>query len=257
MIQKRMLGWAGAAMGLFLIPAAASAHVNLTATLDVAQEVPAPVGANPNAGGTATFEYDDETKMLSFEVTTHDLTGTAVAAHIHQGAPGVPGPIVFPLDAAATSGTVGPLTDAQQTTLYSGDYYINYHTAANQSGEIRGQITLVPGACACAAGTHGQFVSCVRKAIKALDKSERAEVKALKKLSAKSSCGKTKGPKKSVACCLPRNPENNIVTDALCLPVKEAKCAAKGGTSQGSTSSCFPSNPCSPSGAFLDGDTAF
>jgi CHRD domain len=258
MIQNRMWGiWVGALMGLFLIPATAKAHVNLVATLDVAQETPDPVGANPSAGGMATFEYDDETKMLSFTVSVHDLTPPVTASHIHPGAPGQTGPPLFPFDPAATSVTVGPLSEANETALFSGLLYINYHTMQNPNGEIRGQITLVPGACACDAfPNHGQFVKCVKKAIKALEKSERAEVKALKKAAAKSSCGKTKAPKKSIACCLPRDPENNIVTDALCLPVKEAQCAGKGGTSQGTGSTCVP-NPCSPSGAFLDGETLF
>jgi len=237
----------------------ALAHVDLQATLDVAQEVPAPVGTVAGAGGTATFTFDDMTKMLSYTVSIHDLTGTALAAHIHQGAPGVAGPIIIPLDPAATTGTVGPLTDAQVTALFARLLYINFHTAANLSGEIRGQITLVPGKCACGAfPNHGKFVKCVRAEIKKLEKAERQEagVKALKKSSAKSSCGKKKAPKKSIACCLPRTPENNIVTDSLCLPVKESKCASAGGTSKGASSTCVP-NPCSPSGAFLDGDEIF
>jgi hypothetical protein len=241
-------------VSLWLAPGA-RAHVELQATLDTAHEVPPPVNTLPNAGGTATFTFDDETKMLTYTVTLHDLTGPPQAAHIHEGPPGVAGPIRIDLDPAATSGTVGPLTDAQVTALFAGLLYINFHTAENLSGEVRGQIELVPGACGCSAfPNHGQFVKCVRKAVKKLEKSERKEdlIKAVKKASAKSSCGKKNGPKKAVACCLPRNPENNIVTDALCVAVKENKCSGIGGTSKGSSSSCFPTNPCSPSGAFLE-----
>ena len=257
---RRLSGAAVMAVGLAMIlaPSVARAQIMLQATLDAAQEVPAPTGVPAGAGGTATFTYDDESKMLSFTATVHDLSGPAIAAHIHQGAPGVAGGILFPLDPTATSGTVGPLNATQETALFSGQLYINYHTPQNPSGEIRGQIELVAGKCACSGfSNHGQFVKCVRKAIKGLTKAERKDshVKALKKATAQSSCGKTKGPKKAVACCLPRNPEDNIVTDALCVAVKDAQCAGKGGTSRGSGSSCFPTNPCSPSGAFLDSVT--
>jgi hypothetical protein len=140
----------------------------LVATLDTAQEVPAPTDAL-GAGGMATFQFDDETKMLSYTVSVHDLSAEpAIAAHIHLGAPGVAGPIRLPLDPTATSGTVGPLSDELKTALFAGQLYINFHTTLNMAGEIRGQITLAPGTCSCGAfPTHGQFVKCVRKAIKA------------------------------------------------------------------------------------------
>ena len=233
----------------------ARAGIDFQATLDTAQEVPAPTGTNPNAGGTATFTYDDETKMLTYTVMVHNLTATPVAAHLHQAAPGVSGGVVIPLDPAKTTDTKGPLTDAQTTALFQGLLYINFHTPQNPSGEIRGQVLLAPGACGCDAfSSHGQFVKCVRAEIKKLDKAKRKEasVKALKKAAAMSSCGRTKAAKKAVACCLPLTPEENIVTDSLCAPTKESKCAGAGGTSRGATSSCFPASPCSPSGAFLD-----
>ena len=260
MMQSRMLrGWMGAVAGLLLVPITASAHVDMVATLDTAQEVPAPTDA-AGAGGMATFQFDDETKMLSYTVSIHDLSGPAILAHIHLGAPGVAGPIRIPLDPSATSGTVGPLSDELKTALFAEQLYINFHTTLNLAGEIRGQIIFAPGTCGCGAfPTHGQFVKCVRKAIKGLDKSEKKEagIKQLRKNSAKSSCGKKNGSKKAVACCLPRTPENNIVTESLCIAVKDAACAGKGGTSKGAGTSCFPSNPCSPSGAFLDTDTIF
>ncbi len=111
------------------------------------------------------------------------------------------------------------------------------------------------GTCACGGfSSHGQFVECVRGEIKKLTKDQRknALVKTLKKAAARSSCGKTRGPKKAIACCLPANRVDNIVTDTLCVAVAERKCAGAGGRSKGTGTSCFTSNPCSPSGAFLD-----
>ena len=91
-----------------------------------------------------------------------------------------------------------------------------------------------------------------------------AEVKALKKNVARSSCGKKKGPKKAIACCLPQTPVENIVIGKVCAALTDKACTKKGGTSLGAGTSCFESlfgnpnpNPCSPpaspSGAFLDG----
>jgi len=242
------------AIGLGLVRVA-GAGIGLQATLDTAQEVPAPTGTSPNAGGTATFTFNGETKTLTYTVTLHDLTGTPVAAHLHQAPAGQSGGVVIPLDASKTTDTTAALTDAQMTALFGGLLYINFHTVQNPAGEVRGQITISPGKCGCAAfANHGQFVKCVKKEIKKLDKSERKEavIKALMKAAAKSACGKSKGPKNTVACCLPTNPEANIVTDKLCVAAKDSKCSGVGGVSRGATSSCFAANPCSASGAFLD-----
>jgi len=100
---------------------------------------------------------------------------------------------------------------------------MNYHTVQNLGGEVRGQIAISPGKCGCTAfASHSQFVKCVKKEIKKLDKSERKEavIKALTKAAAKSACEKSKGPKNTVACCLPTNAEANIVTDKLCVAAK-------------------------------------
>src|SRR5207245_8128221 len=77
---------------------AGHATVTLEATLDTAQEVPAPSGTLPGAGGTATFEYDETSQTLAYTVSVTNLTGPPIAAHIHQAAPGAPGPVRITLD---------------------------------------------------------------------------------------------------------------------------------------------------------------
>lgn len=110
-----------------------------TATLNAASEVP----PNPTAGtGTGTLSVDTSTRMMTARVTTTGVPG--VAAHIHEGAAGVNGPIQIHLaESSAGSGVwnaTAQLTDAQLTALRAGNLYFNVHTAVYPDGQIRGQI---------------------------------------------------------------------------------------------------------------------
>jgi CHRD domain len=248
----------------FLLPSLGYAHVaELEAVLDVAQETPAPVGTNPGAGGTGDFVLEDDGTVQA-TVPYQGLTGAPILAHIHQGPLGVAGGILSDFSSSlAGLGPTGTITGtgsvalsaAQQQTLFAGGMYFNIHTATNSSGEIRGQIHLKAGSCACdGADSPAAFKSCVRNAIKQVEEAERREesVKTLRRLLAKSACGKMKAPKKAVACCLPFTPAQNIVTDRMCASVKAKQCEKLGGTSAGTGVACSP-YPCgSPSGAFVE-----
>lgn len=251
-------------IGLLLAAGPASAHIlEGTVQMTVAAETPAPTGTSATTAGTATFEVEDDL-TLQYTVQVTDLTGPAVAAHIHEGAPGVAGGIIIPLTVSggSISGTTAPLTQEQVTKLQNGSYYVNVHTGTNPLGEIRGQITLtaVRGTCSCQDLSKRAFRKCVNQEIKKLDKAQKKskEVRDLKKAVAKSSCGLASTPrKKKVACCLPANDVATIVTGELCAPAKtEAQCTKFGGTVVTSTTGCAPTNPCSPpaspSGAFID-----
>jgi hypothetical protein len=260
-------------MGLLLVSGPAWAHLaEGTITLTAAEEFP---GAVPGdvpaaAGGTATLEVQDDL-TITYDITVHDLTGPVSAGHIHEGAPGVAGNIVMATDQSLLGftktsdttfqGTTAAISEDQFQKLLSGAYYVNVHTTAHGLGEVRGQITLtaVKGTCSCQALSRHDFKKCVNGEIKKLDKTQKksAEVKALKKAVAKSSCGLATTPKKKpLACCLPANDVATIVTGELCAPVKkDTQCTKLGGTVvQGS--GCAPTNPCSPpaspSGAFID-----
>jgi hypothetical protein len=111
-----------------------------SATLTGAEEVPP--NASPGKGiGILSFNPNDRTfhaRVVSSGVADN-------AAHIHEGAPGVAGPIVIPL--TREPGSVvwearGTLTQAQEDILRSGDlnYYFNVHSPTFPAGEIRGQI---------------------------------------------------------------------------------------------------------------------
>jgi hypothetical protein len=227
---------------------AAEPKVTLEATLDVAPEVPAPKGTLPGAGGSAILEYDETGKSITYVVTVMNLTGPPIAAHIHQAGPGMAGPVRITLDQNQLGGGAPalPVPDDLVEPLFDGGTYVNILTAANPDGEVRGQIHLKATACSCN-GSPRALRQCVRQAIEALAKSERRSpaIRALWRDVKTSSCGRTKGPKNAVACCV-RQAAGNIVNDALCLSVPEKACRKRGGASLGPGTSCFPSNPCKP-----------
>jgi hypothetical protein len=106
-----------------------------------AQEVPPPASS---ATGTGTFVLDPATRKFSARLTVAGMAATA--AHIHAAAPGVNGPIIFPLtETAAGSGVWvsaadSTLSEAQLAALNAGGLYFNAHSVAFPNGEIRGQI---------------------------------------------------------------------------------------------------------------------
>lgn len=125
-----------------LFTCAVSAQVSYySVSLDAAQEVP------PNAsagGGFGIVRVDAATSTVRIFANYFGLSGAPTAAHMHQGAVGINGPIIVPL-AAGPGGTFtgnGTLTPAQLATLVANGMYLNVHTAANPGGEIRGQVVL-------------------------------------------------------------------------------------------------------------------
>jgi hypothetical protein len=116
-------------------------------------EVPAPKATS--ASGTATLVLFSD--RVEFEIIGASITGVTMA-HIHNGAPGVAGPIVVTLynQPASPSGTIngvlvsgtlnsgnlptGVTVESLKALLLSGNAYVNVHTSTNPSGEIRGQV---------------------------------------------------------------------------------------------------------------------
>jgi hypothetical protein len=226
------------------------------ATLDTAQEVPAP-NAPATAGGTAFLVVDSAAGTLSYVATLHGLTGNPVAGHVHAGAPGVAGnvlvtlPTLPPADGAAQgiASLDSDMLDRFEAIETPGnEMYVNFHTAQNLAGEVRGQI--LPGGCNCDMLGFKLFKECVREAFKALPKSERKAAKAAKKLANKAACGKTKGKKKAVRCCAAASSDPaNLIGGKICALVPPKQCDKLGGT-QSTPTSC--ETGCSVSGAFLD-----
>ncbi len=133
-----------------------AAIIPWTASLDQAQEVPAPKPVQ-DAEGTAFGFFNDVTNQLIWFIGWLDLSGPAIAVHFHEAPIGVAGPIrvdviansiLFDEDLFSIGRAV--LTDAQEAAFLANLFYINVHTRLNPAGEIRGQVLRVPEPAALA-----------------------------------------------------------------------------------------------------------
>jgi hypothetical protein len=93
------------------------------------------------ASGVSTIAVGADGAVAG-SVKTTGVAGTA--AHIHVGAAGKNGPVIIPLTKGADGEWSVPpgakLTDEQMKSFKSGDLYVNVHSEANKSGEIRAQL---------------------------------------------------------------------------------------------------------------------
>jgi len=116
---------------------------NLVGELDGSQEVP-PIVTNATGHACLTLNPD---RSLSYHVTTRNLVN-GTASHLHLGAFGVNGGVIFPLSGGPTEwqGTLAPLNSSEVAILLSGGYYVNVHSTMNPGGEIRGnpELTVLP-----------------------------------------------------------------------------------------------------------------
>jgi hypothetical protein len=121
--------------------------IRIAAEMTAAEETPTPKGDVSAARGTftATLTKSGTGASMSWRLEFSNLSGNAIAAHIHVAARGVSGPVRVPLCAPCTSGVTGTATidaavlDAIQTDRA----YANVHTPTNPAGEIRGQVSIV------------------------------------------------------------------------------------------------------------------
>jgi len=140
-VNRQILCGSIAAVAVLATSAAFAQEMKMKADLTGAQEVP-PV--TTQGKGSAEVNFDPASKKLSWTVTYSGLSGPPTAAHFHGPAEaGKNAGVAVPIPNQANSPVTGSatLTDAQAADLQAGRYYVNIHTAANPSGEIRGQVT--------------------------------------------------------------------------------------------------------------------
>ena len=123
--------------------------VNVAELLGSAQTVPPAVGAD-DAEGTGGISVNTETGAISGFALGSDTTSTPNMAHIHEGAPGVAGPILVTLErdedgisenAAFFEVPESSAIDAASIQAFEdGNLYLDIHTEANPAGELRAQL---------------------------------------------------------------------------------------------------------------------
>jgi len=102
-------------------------------------------GGDPVASGSATIRVRAGVPRVCYQLVARDLSGRAVAAHIHRGADGVSGPVIIPLHTPNAAGTASGCAKASRTLVkaiiaHPGRYYVNVHTAEFPAGAIRAQL---------------------------------------------------------------------------------------------------------------------
>lgn len=124
-----------------------------TANLTGAQEVP-PV--TTSATGSATLALNNGNNEFDLKVNVQGITAANINnSHIHSGAVGVDGNIIFDLGTQYTTNGnqvtrfvddgAFPTANNNLTLLNNSQNYVNVHTIANPDGEIRGQLTALQG----------------------------------------------------------------------------------------------------------------
>ena len=91
---------------------------------------------------TAVVEIDEDLPAFSVSVDVSGLTDVT-GVHVHDGGLGMNGPVAFPLTDVGDGTYVLTQTNISPSNLdalTSGEWYLNVHTEANPSGEVRGQI---------------------------------------------------------------------------------------------------------------------
>ncbi|MCE3287810.1 MAG: hypothetical protein K0S64_1416 [Gaiellaceae bacterium] len=117
----------------------------LNATLQARFEVPkpqgVPVGATGLFSGSAVEQANDRARV-TWRLTFSNLSGRAMAAHIHAGRVGRAGNVMAALCGPCRSGQRGStmVSHAQLRVIRAGRAYVNVHTRKNAAGEIRGQM---------------------------------------------------------------------------------------------------------------------
>jgi hypothetical protein len=133
-LPSRLLG----SLLVALLAGVAHAGTLFTANLNGAQEVPP---TSSTATGHADCYLNRTETSLRIQLSASNFTNTITAAHVHQGLPGVSGPVIFDIGAFTGSTAVDwPLTAADVANLKAGNLYVNVHSNVFPGGEIRGQL---------------------------------------------------------------------------------------------------------------------
>ncbi len=130
--------------------------IRLVAKMDAAQEqagAPTPVLAGVNNFGAAVLFFDPAANTISVRHSLFLFTNQLSNSHIHEGAPGVAGPVRTNIGNNATlngyTNTNGHISGSHDlpfvgdpVLLLTGGMYLNYHSTTFAGGQLRGQIAV-------------------------------------------------------------------------------------------------------------------
>jgi hypothetical protein len=114
-------------------------------TTQLTGEAEVPGQGDPDGSGTATITLRPEQGEVCFDLTVSNIE-PATAAHIHEGAEGVAGPVVVPLDPPPTDGSSSGCVSGVDRALiqnilqHPDQYYVNVHNEEFPDGAVRGQL---------------------------------------------------------------------------------------------------------------------
>jgi hypothetical protein len=105
----------------------------------------------PTTPQTVTTITGEGEVILTLNGNTLTVTGdfagmnsAATMAHVHNGPPAQPGPVVYQLEVTKMTGgeisAVLELSDEQVTALRNNELYIQVHSETNPPGELRGWV---------------------------------------------------------------------------------------------------------------------
>ncbi|MFN3596025.1 MAG: CHRD domain-containing protein [Rubricoccaceae bacterium] len=140
------------------------------AGLKGANEVP-PNSSTATGLGQAIYEADGQGGYFLFYTEFRGLESDinyAIGAHIHEGAVGTNGPVIYPLEIFSDDDRSGfALAIVEEPpaervdALRAGNFYFNIHTVDRPAGEIRGNLTRVQSLAEARAAGVGQVVEVV------------------------------------------------------------------------------------------------
>jgi len=124
------------AAGVLVAAPSHAERVHLIAVLNGPQ-----VPTSSTGQGVGKFEVDTTKNTLTYDISFAGLSAAETSAHIHgPAAAGMNAGILHPLSAGPRKTGVWNYLESQEADIISGSTYVNIHSSAFPSGEIRGQI---------------------------------------------------------------------------------------------------------------------
>ena len=140
-------------LGRNLLPTLAVGSLLLSANIQAQEVYRARLSPMPTTPQTVTTILGEgeviltlNDNSLTVEGNFSGMSSAATGAHIHNGPPAQPGPVIHTLEVSqSTNGSVNgtlSLSEEQIEALSNNEFYIQIHSESNPAGELRGWVFL-------------------------------------------------------------------------------------------------------------------